>query len=149
MSVIMARTRCLQVFSGEVLPAGEWRESQGFERRVLEAVEVLPSPAGGILLRAIEPIALEVHAVGERLGTMDRRRRGELSTRKTPRPGHVTERLAQVGEEPALVGEDLAQIGGDFALVGGEPAQVGEKLALFTNSFALVGEELALVGGVS
>ena len=34
-------------FLGEVLPAGERREAQGFERCVLESVEVLPSPAGG------------------------------------------------------------------------------------------------------
>ena len=58
-------------FLGEVLPAGERREAEGFERRVLEAVEVLPSPSGGVLLGAIEPVALEIDSVGERPGAMD------------------------------------------------------------------------------
>src|SRR3954447_24467184 len=56
---------------GKVLPAGERREVQRLDARILETVEFLSPVAGGVLLSAIEPEALEVLALEQGLGGMD------------------------------------------------------------------------------
>jgi hypothetical protein len=56
---------------GQVLPAGEGREAEGFRRGVLKTVEFLPAVAGGVFLGAVEPEAGRVLALKQRLGDVD------------------------------------------------------------------------------
>src|SRR3954463_1012070 len=58
---------------GKVLPAGERREVYRLDARVLEAVEGLSPVAGGILLGAIEPVALEGFTLEQVPGGVDSR----------------------------------------------------------------------------
>ena len=56
---------------GEVLPAGEGRESHRFAGRILEAIELFSALPGGILLGPAEPVPLDRFAIHEGSCGMD------------------------------------------------------------------------------
>jgi hypothetical protein len=72
-SWIRLSARPLQTSEGRCFQQGGRREVYRLDARVLEAVEFLSPVAGGILLGAIEPIALEVFALEQGPGDVDPR----------------------------------------------------------------------------
>jgi hypothetical protein len=58
---------------GKVLPAGEGREVERLDARILETVQSFSAVAGGILLGPIEPVAREVLALDQSPGDVHSR----------------------------------------------------------------------------
>jgi hypothetical protein len=56
------------LFGRQVLPAGQRIEGRDLRRGVLQRMEVLPAVTGRVLLRAVEPVALELFLAEKRPG---------------------------------------------------------------------------------